>query len=106
MPPMIATVPWRGKPQQSCSAPVLSVPFPPHLQLSLDSGAAEGTMMEEVSMVVAYDAHVFGQLSNEDFLASLVAGSKPKAVVGVPPLPVMLCPGVKSFCWKLCFFVL
>ncbi|XP_050833127.1 rab GTPase-activating protein 1-like isoform X8 [Serinus canaria] len=38
-------------------------------------------MMEEVSMVVAYDAHVFGQLRDEDLLASLVAGSKPKAVV-------------------------
>ncbi|XP_059710582.1 rab GTPase-activating protein 1-like isoform X10 [Haemorhous mexicanus] len=38
-------------------------------------------MMEEVSMVVAYDAHVFGQLRDEDLLANLVAGSKPKAVV-------------------------
>lgn len=67
-------------------------------------------MMEEVSIVVAYDAHVFGQLSTEDFLANLVAGTKPKAVVGVPPLPVMLkvmlYAGVKSFCCKLCFFVL
>lgn len=47
-------------------------------------------MMEEVSMVVAYDAHVFGQLRDEDLLASLVAGSKPKTVVGAPPLPEML----------------
>ncbi|XP_064283817.1 rab GTPase-activating protein 1-like isoform X10 [Passer domesticus] len=38
-------------------------------------------MMEEVSIVVAYDAHVFGQLRDEDLLAKLVAGSKPKAVV-------------------------
>ncbi|XP_062353164.1 rab GTPase-activating protein 1-like isoform X9 [Cinclus cinclus] len=38
-------------------------------------------MMEEVSIVVAYDAHVFGQLYDEDFLANLVAVSKPKAVV-------------------------
>ncbi|XP_063262611.1 rab GTPase-activating protein 1-like isoform X8 [Anomalospiza imberbis] len=38
-------------------------------------------MMEEVSIVVAYDAHVFGQLRDEDFLANLVAVSKPKAVV-------------------------
>lgn len=64
--------------------------------------AAQGSkMMEEISMVVAYDAHVFGQLRDEDCLAKLVAVSKPKAVVGVPPLPVMLkvmlCPGVKSF---------
>lgn len=59
-------------------------------------------MMEEISIVVAYDAHVFGQPCDEDFLANLVAVSKPKAVVGVPPLPimlkVMLCPRVKSFC--------
>lgn len=52
-------------------------------------------MMEEVSIVVAYDAHVFGQLCDEDFLANLVAGSKPKAGVGVPPLPLNL--KVKSF---------
>lgn len=58
-------------------------------------------MMEEVSMVVAYDAHVFGQLRDEDLLASLVAGSKPKAVVGVPPLPVML----KGY-YSVPFFVL
>ncbi|KAL2301431.1 hypothetical protein Nmel_010817, partial [Mimus melanotis] len=38
-------------------------------------------MMEEISIVVAYDAHVFGQLCDEDFLANLVAVSKPKAVV-------------------------
>lgn len=59
-------------------------------------------MMDEISIVVAYDAHVFGQLHEEDFLANLVAVSKPKAVVGAPPLPIMLkvilCPGVKAFC--------
>lgn len=60
--------------------------------------------MEEISIMVAYDAHVFSQLYDEDFLANLVAVSKPKSVVGVPlaPLPIMLkvifCPVVKSFC--------
>lgn len=39
--------------------------------------------MEEISIVVAYDSHVFSQLYDEDFLASLVAVSKPKCVVGV-----------------------
>ncbi|KAG7487853.1 hypothetical protein MATL_G00027710 [Megalops atlanticus] len=38
-------------------------------------------MMEEVSITVAYDAHVINQVSEEDFLASLVADSKPKPVV-------------------------
>ncbi|XP_028940067.1 rab GTPase-activating protein 1-like isoform X3 [Antrostomus carolinensis] len=38
-------------------------------------------MMEEVSIMVAYDAHVFSQLYDEDFLANLVAVSKPKSVV-------------------------
>ncbi|XP_053929585.1 rab GTPase-activating protein 1-like isoform X7 [Cuculus canorus] len=38
-------------------------------------------MMEEISIMVAYDAHVFSQLYEEDFLANLVAGSKPKSVV-------------------------
>ncbi|XP_077188642.1 rab GTPase-activating protein 1-like isoform X8 [Paroedura picta] len=38
-------------------------------------------MMEEISIVVAYDSHVFSQLYDEDFLASLVAISKPKCVV-------------------------
>lgn len=65
--------------------------------------------MDEISIVVAYDAHVFGQLCEEDFLANLVAVSKPKAVVGVPPLPIMLkvilCPGVKSFCQKHYYLV-
>lgn len=60
--------------------------------------------MEEISIMVAYDAHVFSQLYDEDFLANLVAGSKPKCVVGIAlaPLPIMLkvilCPVVKSFC--------
>jgi len=40
-------------------------------------------MMEEVSIMVAYDAHVFSQLYDEDFLANLVAVSKPRSVVGV-----------------------
>lgn len=49
-------------------------------------------MMEEISIMVAYDAHVFSQLCDEDFLANLVAVSKPKSVVGVPlaPLSVVL----------------
>ncbi|XP_074763103.1 rab GTPase-activating protein 1-like isoform X11 [Athene noctua] len=38
-------------------------------------------MMEEISIMVAYDAHVFSQLYDEDFLANLVAVSKPKSVV-------------------------
>lgn len=48
--------------------------------------------MEEISIMVAYDAHVFSQLCDEDFLANLVAVSKPKSVVGVPlaPLSVVL----------------
>lgn len=33
--------------------------------------------------MVAYDAHVFSQLYEEDFLANLVAVSKPRSVVGV-----------------------
>lgn len=47
--------------------------------------------MEEISITVAYDAHVFSQLYDEDFLANLVAVSKPKSVVGVAlaPLPVI-----------------
>ncbi|XP_030062286.1 rab GTPase-activating protein 1-like isoform X6 [Microcaecilia unicolor] len=38
-------------------------------------------MMEEVSITVAYDAHVFSQMYEEDLLARLVAMSKPKPVV-------------------------
>ncbi|KAM7162132.1 rab GTPase-activating protein 1-like isoform X10 [Chelonia mydas] len=38
-------------------------------------------MMEEISIVVAYNSHIFSQLYDEDFLASLVAISKPKSVV-------------------------
>ncbi|XP_078497899.1 rab GTPase-activating protein 1-like isoform X4 [Lissotriton helveticus] len=38
-------------------------------------------MMKEISITVAYDAHVFSQLYEEDFFARLVALSKPKAVV-------------------------
>lgn len=39
--------------------------------------------MEEISIMVAYDAHVFSQLHDEDFLTSLVAISKPRSMVGV-----------------------
>ncbi|EPQ08678.1 rab GTPase-activating protein 1-like isoform X4 [Myotis yumanensis] len=38
-------------------------------------------MMEEISIMVAYDAHVFSQLHDEDFLTSLVAISKPRSMV-------------------------
>ncbi|XP_059840918.1 uncharacterized protein LOC132402205 isoform X6 [Hypanus sabinus] len=38
-------------------------------------------MMEEVSITVAYDAHVFSQMDEEDTLASMVAVTKPKAMV-------------------------
>ncbi|XP_042322336.1 rab GTPase-activating protein 1-like isoform X9 [Sceloporus undulatus] len=38
-------------------------------------------MMEEISIVVAYDSHVFSQLYEEDFLSSMVAVSKPKYLV-------------------------
>lgn len=41
-------------------------------------------MMEEISITVAYDAHVINQIYEEDILVSLVAHSKPrKPVVGV-----------------------
>ncbi|XP_044771879.1 rab GTPase-activating protein 1-like isoform X12 [Mirounga angustirostris] len=38
-------------------------------------------MMEEISIMVAYDAHVFSQRHDEDFLTSLVAISKPRSMV-------------------------
>ncbi|XP_018111907.1 uncharacterized protein LOC379167 isoform X4 [Xenopus laevis] len=38
-------------------------------------------MMEEISISMAYDAHLFSQLSDEDILAKLVEISKPKPVV-------------------------
>ncbi|XP_073449543.1 rab GTPase-activating protein 1-like isoform X6 [Aquarana catesbeiana] len=38
-------------------------------------------MMEEISISMAYDAHLFNQLSDEDILAKLVEISKPKPVV-------------------------
>lgn len=38
-------------------------------------------MMEEVSITVAYDAHVFSQLDEEDTLANMVAVTKPKCTV-------------------------
>lgn len=39
--------------------------------------------MEEISITVAYDAHVINQICEEDLLANLVAHSKPRPVVGV-----------------------
>lgn len=39
-------------------------------------------MMEEVSITVAYDAHVINQICDEDIFASLVADSRPKPAVG------------------------
>lgn len=44
-------------------------------------------MMEEISIMVAYDAHVFSQLHDEDFLSGLVAISKPRPMVGAALLP-------------------
>ncbi|XP_053549237.1 rab GTPase-activating protein 1-like isoform X2 [Bombina bombina] len=38
-------------------------------------------MMEEISISMAYDAHMFSQLCEEDFFAKLVEISKPKPVV-------------------------
>lgn len=38
-------------------------------------------MMEEVSISVAYDAHIIDQMSEEEILASLVVESLPKQVV-------------------------
>ncbi|XP_072555673.1 uncharacterized protein rabgap1l isoform X5 [Paramormyrops kingsleyae] len=38
-------------------------------------------MMEEVSISVAYNAHVINQILEEDYLASLVADSRPKPSV-------------------------
>ncbi|XP_038651109.1 rab GTPase-activating protein 1-like isoform X3 [Scyliorhinus canicula] len=38
-------------------------------------------MMEEVSITVAYDAHVFSQMDEEDTLANMVATTKPRSMV-------------------------
>ncbi|XP_053369134.1 uncharacterized protein rabgap1l isoform X6 [Clarias gariepinus] len=38
-------------------------------------------MMEEVSITVAYDAHVINQICDEDIFANLVADSRPKPAV-------------------------
>lgn len=46
-------------------------------------------MMEEISIMVAYDAHVFSQLHDEDFLTGLVAISKPRPMVGDALLPAL-----------------
>lgn len=43
-------------------------------------------MMEEVSISVAYDAHIIDQMSEEEILASLVVESLPKQVVSSVPL--------------------
>ncbi|XP_053539183.1 uncharacterized protein rabgap1l isoform X7 [Ictalurus punctatus] len=40
-----------------------------------------GKMMEEVSITVAYDAHVINQICDEDIFANLVADSRPKPAV-------------------------
>ncbi|KAG5275422.1 hypothetical protein AALO_G00120120 [Alosa alosa] len=48
---------------------------------SLTLNRARNNMMEEVSITVAYDAHVINQICEEDFLANLVADSKPRCVV-------------------------
>ncbi|CAB1314210.1 unnamed protein product, partial [Coregonus sp. 'balchen'] len=47
-------------------------------------------MMEEISITVAYDAHVINQICEEDILASLVALSK-------PPKPVVPTKKLKKF---------
>lgn len=46
-------------------------------------------MMEEVSISVAYDAHIIDQMSEEEILASLVVESLPKQVVRSAPLDLM-----------------
>lgn len=46
-------------------------------------------MMQEVSITVAYDAHVINQINEEDFFASLVANSKPKPVVSLTQMAVL-----------------
>lgn len=56
-----------------------------------------GKMMKEISVTVAYDAHVFSQLYDEDFLANLVAVSKPRSVVGVVLAPLLLMLQVPRF---------
>lgn len=43
-------------------------------------------MMEEVSIALAYDAHIIDQMSEEEILASLVVESLPKQVVSSSPL--------------------
>lgn len=45
--------------------------------------------MQEVSITVAYDAHVINQINEEDFFASLVANSKPKPVVSLTQMVVL-----------------
>lgn len=52
-------------------------------------GRPAGKMMEEISIMVAYDAHVFSQLHDEDFLTGLVAISKPRPMVGDALLPAL-----------------
>lgn len=40
-----------------------------------------GKMMEEVSMMMAYDAHVMEQMTEEEILACLVAETGPQFTV-------------------------
>lgn len=46
-------------------------------------------MMEEVSIAVAYDAHIIDQMSEEEILASLVVETLPKQVVSSAPFDLM-----------------
>lgn len=52
---------------------------------SLPGGQAESKMMQEVSIMVAYDAHVVDRPGEEDTLAYLVAHSRPH----ITPRPVV-----------------
>ncbi len=46
-------------------------------------------MMEEVSITVAYDAHIIDQMSEEEILASLVVETLPKKVVSSAAFDLM-----------------
>lgn len=46
-------------------------------------------MMEEVSIAVAYDAHIIDQMSEEEILASLVVETLPKQVVSSAAFDLM-----------------
>lgn len=45
------------------------------------TAAYQDSMMEEVSMAMAYDAHAIDQMSEEEILACLVAETEPKFTV-------------------------